>query len=262
MYFNKKVIFSQIKNGIIKHKKLFFVMIFWNVMCIYVATKNHMARYEFYGISASVADVLINLQEGLVFGLEILPLTVFLILKCKLDNMHTQFMIRYGDRTSMLSDGVTESIIYSIISSLLLVLLGILASCQYGLPFINWDSANSVLCMETGLLLAESFWHVVFRVLLMYIVKHMMFFVMIDILKWFPRYLFLNWISLMFVATLELPILKLQGIVGVHSLFSVQYVMWGENHKYAILLLAGIAIIYIEYWVGGHLIHKIDVFYE
>lgn len=260
MFSNQKQIWFQMKNGIVGHKKLFLLVIGWSILCVYQGGLDTMYVAQAYGISISTADILIELQDGQDCGLKIFPLIVFLVMKCKVNNLYTQFVVRYEKRDRIIHSQILESLGYATLISLFVVSTETMIAYGKKLPFINWDALDNQFFIMTGEYASESFLKIFILVLLFYIIKFMLVFAVLDLLLWYPKYLFLLWILLILLAAMELPSVSTRGIIGVHSLFSVQYGLWETMWKQGILLIIGALIVMLIYQIGFILIRKTDIY--
>ena len=89
-----KRVIRRVQNGVIEQKRLTGMVLAWNAVCICWGILSFNKTYQFYHVSISTADFLILLQNSWNFGIMILPLTVFLVMRCKQDSLNVQRLLR------------------------------------------------------------------------------------------------------------------------------------------------------------------------
>ena len=245
----------RVQNGVIEQKRLTGMVLAWNAVCICWGILSFNKTYQFYHVSISTADFLILLQNSWNFGIMILPLTVFLVMRCKQDSLNIQRMLRYGSRSKMLRVQFMESGIYGVYHTLVLVLLESIAAYSLTGVWINRDETGSLFYSQTGAMVDVGFWGVAITVGMMYFLKYMMVFGFLDLLFWHPRYMFTIWILLIVLAGTD----RL-GNIGFYQIFSVSFVGWNSLKTIFAVILGGIVIIGAEYLVGVAKIRKQDIF--
>lgn len=103
---------------------------------------------------------------------------------------------------------------------------------------INWDTMESVYFGQTGNVVKSHFLSVPSLSGLMYVLKLILLFVMVDIFLWYPKTLFFIWIVLL------VPL----GIEAFHhgkiyfSLFAVWQTSWNTPGKWLGIILIGIVV--------------------
>lgn len=249
----------QVKNGISRQKKTVMFCILWILFGIYKAFAGWVTYYEFMCVDVSIADVLIVLQNFRDFGIMILPAVVFMVTRCKLDSLNLQFVIRHTDKPHVLYRQCLESVLYSVGVSVFIVAAEIFFSVVRKMPAVNWESENSIYFHKTQMLVSEHFISICLAVYLMYFVKCLMMMVVLDVLLWFPKWIFLIWIIIIMMAGIDA--ISVEGEFNTFfSRFSVQYVLWQEPWKQYIWVLVGLLIALAEYVIGCILIRKRDIF--
>ena len=120
---------------------------------------------------------------------------------------------------------------------------------------INWDTMESVYFGQTGNVVKSHFLSVAVVIWLMYVLKLILLFVMVDIFLWYPKTLFFIWIVLL------VPI----GIEALHygkiyfSLFAVWQTSWNTPGKWLGIILIGIVVFFIEKLIGEKMIERRDI---
>lgn len=255
MFSELRRVLRRVQNGVIEQKRLIGMVFLWNAVCICWGVLSFNKTYQFYHVSISTADFLILLQNSWNFGLMILPLTVFLVMRCKQDSLNVQRLIRYGSRSKMLGIQFMESAIYAIQHILALVLIESIAAYSLTGVWINWHETGSLFYSQTGVVTDTGFLGVAMTVSIMYFLKYMMVFVFMDLLFWHPRYMFTVWILLIVLAGTD----RL-GNTGFYQIFSISFESWNAPRIILTMILWGIVIIGAEYLVGVAKIRKQDIF--
>ena len=145
-----KRVIRRVQNGVIEQKRLTGMVLAWNAVCICWGILSFNKTYQFYHVSISTADFLILLQNSWNFGIMILPLTVFLVMRCKQDSLNVQRLLRYGSRSKMLGIQFMESAIYAIYHALAVVLIESIAAYSLTGVWINWNEIGSLFYSQTG----------------------------------------------------------------------------------------------------------------
>lgn len=257
MHFGVRQAAYRVKDGIIKQKKLVAICIVWVLFCIFRAVADQVRVYNFYQIDISAADILLLLQNYWQFGIQILPVVAFVVMRCKLDSLNIQFMLRHVNRSRVLHRQAAESVIYAAGISMFLVITETFYSVTHKMPFVNWDSMNSLYFQQTKMLISEHFILVCIAVFLMYFVKFLMVMAILDILIWFPKGIYMFWTWIILMAGMEFVTANFNGFF---TLFSVRYKLWQHSWRQSIWVAAGILTAVAVYLIGGVLIRKRDVF--
>lgn len=249
----------QVKNGIARQKKTVIFCMLWSLFGIYKVLADWVKYYEFMCVDVSIADVLIVLQNFRDFGIIILPAVVFMVMRCKLDSLNLQFVIRHTDRPHVLYRQCLESVLYSAGVSAFIVAVEIVFSVVRKMPALNWDSENSIYFHKTHMLVSEHFIFICLAVYLMYFVKCLIIMVLLDVLLWFPKWIFLIWFVIITMAGMDF--LSMEGEFNTFfSRFSIQFVLWQDPWEQHIWVLAGLLIALAEYVIGCIMIRKRDIF--
>lgn len=255
MFSEWKQIAYDVKDGIAKQKKLVILYLIWSIICIYWGIWNSCSIYGFYQIEISAADLLIFQQNYWKFGIMIFPAAIFIVMKCKQDSVNVQFILRYGSRKKMLRRQVMESVVYAVCITVILLAVETIISMLINGRFINWNSVDSFYYNQTGTVISEHYVVVLLGIGLMYFIKFMMAFVMLDILLWHRKYIFLLWIVIVLLAgseSVEIPVF--------YQLFAISHSLWQLPWKHIVLVLSGGAFVILEYFVGSLLIKKKDIY--
>ena len=244
-----------VKDSVIKHKWILTAAVIWIFVCSFWTAYDQENMYKLYGLSASAADYIIAQQEALYSGLTIFPFVLFFVIKCKQNSLNTQYILRYQSRKRMLKNQFIESVMYAVISALLLVGIATMIGWTVSGKLINWDALDSVFIGQTGESVKVNFLAVAVIAWLMYTLKFSILFAVADIAMWFPKTLFLVWIVLL------LPL----GIEALHygniffNLFAIRQTLWMSPGKWSALIISGVIIFGLEYMAGKKLVKKRDI---
>lgn len=245
-----------VKDELLKQKYLAAACLAWGILCTWWGTWNNFEINEFYGYETCAADILIGQQQGTYVGLTIFPFAAFLFMRCKKDSLNVQYLLRYGSRECMFRHQIMESWVYALGTSLCLLLIQfVFAAAKCG-SLINWEKEESYYCMVAGLPAQGNFFLVFGAVFVMYLVKFMMVLMLLDILLWYPRYLFVLWILLVAAAGTA----WLTEVDLLYELFGFWWEQWREPARYGIQVLIGGLVIGVEYLTGTGVIREKDVF--
>lgn len=246
-----------IRNEVLKQKKLSAVNFALTVICIIWNVWNAGDIWAFYRQPISVADLLIDLQHSSRFGIMMFPILLFYILKCKQDSLNLQIALRYGSRNRMFRSLLLESGIYAVTISAILVLLESIIGYCFLRNWINWNDASSKFYMTTGVVSNMNFFEIAVMIWLMYCLKFLLILFLMDMLLWYPKYMILIWIPVMLAYVLDLQILELSVF---HNLYSVQYSYALSRTELILPLLIGLFLLITEYLIGTMFIQKKDIF--
>ena len=245
-----------VKDEIQKQKYLTAACLLWFILCTWWGTWNNFEINEFYGYETCTADLLIGQQGGTYVGLTIFPFAAFLFMKCKRNSLNVQYLLRYGSRGRMFRRQIMESSVYALGMSVFLLLIQILFSSVKCSSLINWEKEESYYCMLAGVPAEGNFFLVLGAVFLMYLVKFMIVLTFLDILLWYPRYLFILWVLLVAAAGAA----WLAELDLLYELFGFWWKEWTQPVQYGGQVLIGVLIISVEYLTGIGLIREKDVF--
>lgn len=245
-----------VKDAVLKQRKLALIYLLWSVLCSLWGSGNNFEMIEYYQYESSIVDLMIGQQPGVYVGLTIFPFAVFLVMRCKKDCINTQFLMRYGNRREMFLRQMMESALYSAGLTIALLLVQIFTAALKCGSLINWTREESYYCAKTGLVAEANFFIVCGAVFLMYFVKFMIIFTLMDIFSWYPQYMVLIWIFL--VVTVGCA--WLAEIDFLHEVFSFQYRDWRHPGRYGAVLLTGLFLILAEAAAGVGIIRKKDIF--
>ena len=211
--------------------------------------------YQFYNLSASTIDYVIAQQGALYSGLTIFPFVLFFVIRCKQDSLNIQYILRYQSRKSMFQQQLKESLLYAVGIATIIILATILIGWIFSRNLINWDTMESVYFGQTGNVVKSHFLSVAVVIWLMYVLKLILLFVMVDIFLWYLKTLFFIWIVLL------VPL----GIEAFHhgkiyfSLFAVWQTSWNTPGKWLGIILIGIVVLFIEKLIGEKMIERRDI---
>lgn len=255
MFSGWKQVAYDVKDGIAKQKKLVILYLIWSIICIYWGVWNFSNSYKFYQVDISTADLLILLQYPFNFGIMICPAAMFLMLKCKQNSLNMQFILRYGSRERVLCRQIMESMVYAVVFVIILVGSEFAFSFAKTGQLINWNSAKGLYYVQTGNLITQNFIPVLGAICLMYYIKFMLMLIILDVLLWYPRFIFLLWILVVLPVSIESL-----GTPVFYLLFAVQYSLWQSPWKEGLLAAIGFLVYILLFLVGrGFVSHK-DIF--
>lgn len=253
---NRKQAAWNVKNEIIRHKILIAACMIWCGVSTWGALNNIWNTFEFYGCDSCAADLLIDHQASLYSGLYIFPFVIFCVIKCKQNSLNIQYVVRYGMRKRMLGRLFAESMMYSICTALIIIIVGTTIGFVMTGQFINWDSLNSVYLMRTGYMTSISFIVVAVMIWFMYVVKFMILLSIVDILLWYPKWLFTIWFVILGLLGIE-SILHQEIFFGF---FAVWHADWESPVGIGITAAAGCLVVAAEYLTGTKVINNRDIF--
>jgi len=114
---------------------------------------------------------------------------------------------------------------------------------------------ESVYFGQTGNVVKSNFLSVAVVIWLMYVLKLMLLFTIVDLSLWYPKTLFFVWIVLL------IPL----GIEALHygkiyfSLFAVWQTSWNTPGKWLGIIQIGIVVSFIEKLIGEKMIERRDI---
>lgn len=245
-----------IKNSALKNKKLIAICMVWVIFCTFWGADAAWKYYEVYGKMCSTADIITEQQYSYYTGFPIILVLIFVVMKCKADSLKSQFILRYGSRKKTFQFQILESTFYALFNAVLLITIQTVAGQMLSGHFITWNSINSVFYNLTGKTVNISYVIVLGVLCLMYFLKLLIVFLLIDILMWNQKKLFLVWVIVMVPVTLELINFE---IPVLFERIAVWHMQWNITH---IVGKIGYALIILltEYFIGLKLIRKKDIF--
>ena len=123
--------------------------------------------------------------------------------------------------------------------------------------FINWDQIDSLYYSQTGTVVETSFFVIFGMIFVMYLVKFVQIFMVMEVLLWCPKYMPVLWILLVLLAGVSS-----WEFAGYYQIFSVQTTSWKSPLRIGGAFLLGIFVILAEYTAGVRFIRKIDLYGE
>lgn len=255
MYSSWKQTAYSVAGGIWKQRKLVLFYLIWIFLGSYWAVHNNIEIYNFYGIDLSTADLLLLLQDARYVGITVFPFATFLIMKCKMDSLNIQSVLRYGSRKRTFQKQILESAWYAIAVSLLLVGVQLLLSWMRTVMAVNWDAMSGLYYYKTGNLCKINIFWVIISVILMYLMKFLLVCICIDLLLWYPQFLFLIWVGLVLAIGIEI----IMEIPVFYQIFSIQYQLWEQPFRHGINWGAGAVCAGMIYIAGSGWIRKKDI---
>ena len=222
---------------------------------LYWTVSEQKKMYQFYHLSASTIDYVIAQQRALYSGLTIFPFVLFFVIKCKQDSLNIQYILRYQSRKRMFQQQLKESLVYAAGISFIIILMATFTGWIFSRNLINWDTMESVYFGQTGNVVKSNFLSVAVVIWLMYVLKLMLLFTIVDLSLWYPKTLFFVWIVLL------IPL----GIEALHygkiyfSLFAVWQTSWNTPGKWLGIIQIGIVVSFIEKLIGEKMIERRDI---
>ena len=140
-----------IMDGFYKERKLTVLVFFWTALCVY---GNGIGLYDTYAqlyqVKISTVDVLIIFQDQWRFGVMLLPIFVFLVMKCSKDCLNLQQLMRYRSRKKMFQKQIWESFGYAVVIIVVILTVETFFFRIMTGSFINWDQIDSLYYSKTG----------------------------------------------------------------------------------------------------------------
>ena len=255
MFSNMKQTFYHVRDSLIKHRWLLTAELIWMIVCTFWTVSEQKKMYQFYHLSASTIDYVIAQQRALYSGLTIFPFVLFFVIKCKQDSLNIQYILRYQSRKRMFQQQLKESLVYAAGLSFIIILMATFTGWIFSRNLINWDTMESVYFGQTGNVVKSNFLSVAVVIWLMYVLKLMLLFTIVDLSLWYPKTLFFVWIVLL------IPL----GIEALHygkiyfSLFAVWQTSWNTPGKWLGIIQIGIVVSFIEKLIGEKMIERRDI---
>lgn len=256
MYSDWKRTFCKVKDSF-QTQRIWLIFVFvWICVCTLGMIKNVSSKYMILGVNTSAIDYIIYQQEANFSGIQIFPFIFLSGMKCKRNSIEIQYILRYKTKAKLFRSQLRESFVYSVVAGGLLVGLSAIAGfIQSGL-LLNWSNMDSVYFYKTGgEILQGNFFVFAGTVWLFYILKFMILFQIVDILLWFPKWLFLFWIMYLVAVAVEM------GHVGkiLFEVFKVDYIFCRTPGTFVLLIFLGIVALCMEHILGIQLIRQRDV---
>lgn len=251
---------SFIKDAMWSNRKLMIGILILCIAGTYYETSGVDAFLRNYTGQPCVLDLIIEQQSGMFMSMVVIPVVLFLIMKCKRNGLNTLLVLKYQKRKKLFSEQMRESGFYAILISVLIVGIQLPCAVVINRTWCNWEQSFSVFFRRTGqnYHLSVGMCILVFvAILLMYVLKNFILFVLIDIVSWFSGKLFLIYILVM----VPVAILHIKQVDIFYGYFGAWQQMMVEPIEYGKRILAGIGICVLEYVVGNLLIQKRDIFH-
>lgn len=184
MFSNMKQTFYHVRDSLIKHRWLLTAELIWMIVCTFWTVSEQKKMYQFYHLSASTIDYVIAQQGALYSGLTIFPFVLFFVIKCKQDSLNIQYILRYQSRKRMFQQQLKESLVYAAGISFIIILMATFTGWIFSRNLINWDTMESVYFGQTGNVVKSNFLSVAVVIWLMYVLKLMLLFTIVDLSLW------------------------------------------------------------------------------
>lgn len=245
-------------DGLCKERRLSVLVLVWTVLCIYWSCHGQYESYlQLYHVRLCAADQLIMFQGPWDFGIMLLPVFVFLIMKSSKDSLNIQQLIRHRSRKQMFRKQIREGIVYAFIITTVMLTAETVFARAMTESFINWDRIDSLYYSMTGTVDAVGFPVVLGMIFVMYLVKFVQILIFMEALFWRPKYMPALWILIILLAGISS--LRFEGY---YQIFSVRTASWDSPVKMGGAFLLGIFVILAEYSVGVRFISKRDLYGE
>lgn len=257
MFFKGNYVRNQVKDRIYKQRRLFLLCSVWCVLIMVMAIKSDLILLGTPMSKICQADLLILFQYRGYFELYMFPFILFVVMRCKLDSLNMQYIIRFQKRKQVILRQMAESIVYALGMSAFIVGSEVILGSMQKLSFINWEYEKSFCYFLIGRTIFENYMTVVTCVFFMYVVKFLIVFAILDILLWYPKGMVLLWIFIVFIGLIERFTLEKEIF---HGLFAVKHKMMPFDWNDFFLYFLGILIVILEYQIGIFITQKKDVY--
>ena len=245
-------------DGMRKERRLSALVFAWTVFCAYWSCHGQYESYlQLYHVRLCAADELIMFQGHWNFGIMLLPVFTFFVMKSSRESLNIQQLLRYRSRKKMFRKQIREGIIYAFIITTVMLAVETVFARAMTESFINWDQIDSLYYSMTGGVEEVSFPVVLGMIFIMYLVKLLQILIFMEALFWCPKYMPTLWILLILLAAISS-----WRFDGYYQFFSVQTASWDSPVKMGGAFLLGILVILAEYSVGVRFIRKIDLYGE
>ena len=247
-----------IMDGLGKERRLLALVLVWTVFCAYWSCRGRYESYlQLYHVRLCAADELIMFQDQWRFGIMLFPVFVFLILKSSKESLNLQQLIRYRSRKQMFRKQILEGAGYALFITAVMMAVETLFARAMTESFINWDQIDSLYYSQTGTVVETSFFVIFGMIFVMYLVKFVQIFMVMEVLLWCPKYMPVLWILLVLLAGVSS-----WKFAGYYQIFSVQTTSWSSPLRVGGVFLLGILVNLAEYFAGVRFISKRDLYGE
>ncbi len=251
---------SFMKDAMWNNRKLMIGILILCVAGTYYETSGADAFLRNYTGQPCMLDLIIEQQSGMFMSMILIPSILFLIMKCKRNGLNTLLVLKYQKRKHLFVEQMRESAFYAIFISILILAIQLPCAAITNRTWCNWEDASSVFFRRTGqnFQLSVGVCILIFAaILLMYVLKNFILFVLIDLVSWFPGKLFLIYILVM----VPVAILHIKQVDIFYGYFGVWQQMVIDPVEYGKRVLVGLGICVLEYVVGSLCIRKRDIFH-
>lgn len=247
-----------IMDGLGKERRLLALVLVWTVFGAYWSCRGQYESYlQLYHVRLCAADELIMFQDQWRFGIMLLPVFVFLIMKSSKESLNLQQLIRYKSRKKMFRKQILEGAGYALIITAVMMTVETVFARMMTESFINWDQIDSLYYSQTGTVGEVGFPVIFGMIFVMYLVKFVQILMVMEVLLWCPKYMPVLWILLVLLAGIST-----WKFAGYYQIFSVQTTSWKSPLRIGGAFLLGIFVILAEYTAGVRFIRKIDLYGE
>lgn len=251
---------SFIKDAIWNNRKLMIGILILCIAGTYYETFGVDEFLRNYTGQPCVLDLIIEQQSGMFMSMILIPVVLFLVMKCKRNGLNTLLVLKYQKRKNLFVEQMRESAFYAISISILIIGIQLPCTVFTNHTWCNWEKSSSVFFHRTGQNYHMSvgvFILIFIAILLMHILKNFILFVLIDIVSWFHGKLFLIYILVM----IPVAILHIKQVDIFYGYFGTWQQMLIEPMEYGKRVLVGVGICILEYLVGILLVRKRDIFH-
>lgn len=247
-----------IKDSFSTNKKLLAGLIIVLCVSMYETIDSSLKTMSYYYGTPCVLDIIIDTQFYNNMIMLCIPLIVLYVVRCKKNCLYMQSIVRHKTRSSILKEQIIESFIYATIFTSFLMITQILVAIIRKVVFLNWSETASVYYHVTGNVSTQNVSMIILvivEIFLLYISKFMVLFVFVDVLQWYPKYIFLIFILLMMPLALLFTTGKDIFYVGLSvdwNSITEPMTIW----KYFFVVIC----IFSEYQIGKMIIKGKDIF--
>ena len=170
-------------DGMRKERRLSALVFAWTVFCAYWSCHGQYESYlQLYHVRLCAADELIMFQGHWNFGIMLLPVFTFFVMKSSRESLNIQQLLRYRSRKKMFRKQIREGIIYAFIITTVMLAVETVFARAMTESFINWDQIDSLYYSMTGGVEEVSFPMVLGMIFVMYLVKFVQILIFMEVL--------------------------------------------------------------------------------
>lgn len=197
------------------------------------------------GFKFTLADYFVDVSGTLFFGIELMIVNVFLLLHLFKNDFSTMFVLKQKSKKLLWLKEVYKSILFSLFSTIYLLL------CTYGVggllcsSYINWDRRRSIFFGETNMICSDiKFINVVMAFFIISFIRILVITLLTMLIYWITN-----------KSSIPLIVIITVGIVDYYCpifyrLISIYYTKWVNPINMAIGLIYGIFLMISIIYVG------------